>query len=212
MTFNNNKYGVLSNWTRAWFLRRVETDGRKTLEYAGPIELQGSASSPSILKALVGMALLSHTDWFYASPTLFSSPPHAFGDSNTGESALKKAMKAAGNYNVSPVDGMYPRLGLDSRLCHFQSSTVRRSGIGSLVHAEFLREFGTPSLPVICKVVDTKRHDDNMLEPELKAYAALRRFASSSRTCHSYSVWIFQHLGHFGYSCSGICWRGCARG
>jgi len=62
MTFNNNKYGALSNWTRAWFLRRVETDGRKTLEYAGPIELQGSASSLSMLKALVGLVLLSQDD------------------------------------------------------------------------------------------------------------------------------------------------------
>ena len=40
MTFNR-RYGILSNWTRSWFLRRVETDGRKTLKCAGPIEPQG---------------------------------------------------------------------------------------------------------------------------------------------------------------------------
>lgn len=40
--FNNNKYGIISNWTRAWFLRCMEAGGRKTLECAGPIELDGS--------------------------------------------------------------------------------------------------------------------------------------------------------------------------
>ena len=42
MTFNNNKYEVLSNWIRTWFLRRVESG---TLEYAGPIELDASEFS-----------------------------------------------------------------------------------------------------------------------------------------------------------------------
>src|ERR1700733_3012260 len=33
MTFNCNKFGILTNWKRALFLRRSETSDRKTLEY-----------------------------------------------------------------------------------------------------------------------------------------------------------------------------------
>ena len=33
MTFNNNKFGILTNWQRALFLRRAETSDRKTLDY-----------------------------------------------------------------------------------------------------------------------------------------------------------------------------------
>jgi hypothetical protein len=36
MTFNNNKFGILTNWQRVWFLRRAErpeTSQRKTLDY-----------------------------------------------------------------------------------------------------------------------------------------------------------------------------------
>ena len=41
MTFNENKYGVLSNMQYAWFFQLVETaDGEgKTLQYYGPIDI-----------------------------------------------------------------------------------------------------------------------------------------------------------------------------
>jgi hypothetical protein len=68
MTFNDNKYGVLSNFRRAWFFRRVEGGG--TLQYAGPIDLDNSATSPSILKAFVGVVLLAERD----PPTVDSIP------------------------------------------------------------------------------------------------------------------------------------------
>jgi hypothetical protein len=66
MTFNENKFGILTNWQHALFLRRAETPDRKTLEYY-LIELDGPIS---MLKAWVGMVLLVEDDWFYASPTI----------------------------------------------------------------------------------------------------------------------------------------------
>jgi hypothetical protein len=125
MTFNNNKYGVLSNWTRAWFLRRVETDSRKVLEYAGPVELCGSPGMPSMLKAFVGMVLLSEKNWFYASPTLDPAPPaRFFGPSLTARREQMKAIAAAGNYEVAPTQGAYPLLTLDFRLCDLSSAQL----------------------------------------------------------------------------------------
>jgi len=71
MTFNNTKYGVLTNWTRAWFLRRMDTVDRKTLEYAAPIELDGSAQSPYMLKAPVEMYYLPKmTVFMYLPPSI----------------------------------------------------------------------------------------------------------------------------------------------
>jgi len=63
MTFNNTRFGILTNWKRAWFLRRAETPDRKTLEYF-LVELNESSPPISMLKAWVGMVLLSEDDWF----------------------------------------------------------------------------------------------------------------------------------------------------
>jgi hypothetical protein len=76
MTFNDNKFGILTNWQRAWFLRRTETPQRKTLEFY-LVELDGPNSPISMLKAWVGMVLLANDNWFYASPALYSPPPPA---------------------------------------------------------------------------------------------------------------------------------------
>ena len=70
MTFNDNNFGILTNWKRALFLRRAETQDRKALEYY-LVELGGPLS---MLKAWVGMALLARDNRFYASPTS-SQPP-----------------------------------------------------------------------------------------------------------------------------------------
>ena len=69
MTFNNNKFGILTNWQRALFLRHAKTSDRKTLEYY-TIELDGPHQPISMLKAWVGMVLLAEDDWFYASESL----------------------------------------------------------------------------------------------------------------------------------------------
>jgi hypothetical protein len=49
MTFNNNKFSILTNWRRALFLRRAETFGRKTLEYY-TIKLDAPGQPISMLK------------------------------------------------------------------------------------------------------------------------------------------------------------------
>jgi len=73
MTFNDNKYGVLSNFCHAWFFQQVE--GGSTLHYAGPIELNNSATSPSVLKAFIGIVLLAESNPFHASQTV--DPGHS---------------------------------------------------------------------------------------------------------------------------------------
>jgi len=75
MTFNNLRYGILTNWTRTYAVRRIKVKGRKALQYAGPFTPSGS---PSMLKVVVGMVLLAEEDWFYASPTPDIPPPSRF--------------------------------------------------------------------------------------------------------------------------------------
>lgn len=99
MTFNNNKFGILSNLTRSWFFRRVG-DGR-TLHHAGPINHHTFPGSPSILKAYVGIILLEEKDFLQASDLM--PLDRLFG--STGPTALSDrriAVKQAGNY-LAPV-------------------------------------------------------------------------------------------------------------
>ncbi|KAF8966457.1 hypothetical protein BDZ97DRAFT_1657681, partial [Flammula alnicola] len=176
MTFNNNKYGILTNWKRAWFLRRAETSGRKTLEYylfklGGPI---------SMLKAWVGMVLLAEDDWFYASPNPDSaSPSQTFGTSTAALTEQKKAIHKAKRYpyHMPPIDGKYQCLALDFRLCIFDLSSARRGAKGCVVNGRLLQSSTEEDdLHVIYKVVDILRYHDvaDMLEGEACAYAALQ--------------------------------------
>jgi hypothetical protein len=41
MTFNNNKFGILTNWKCAVFLQRAEVAGRHTLDFY-TVELDGN--------------------------------------------------------------------------------------------------------------------------------------------------------------------------
>lgn len=190
MSFNNTKYGVLTNWTRAWFLRRMDTGDRKTLEYAGPIELDSSAQSPSMLKALVGMVLLAENDRFYVSPTLY--PHRFFGSTERGRKGQKRAIGISGNYNVLPENGTYPCLDLDFRLCDFRLSTAYHSGVTCTVCTNFLQgSLNKTPLGLMCKVVDILRQGNNMLEPEVRAYAALEHLQGDAipRLYGYYNVW-----------------------
>ena len=74
MTFNNNRFGILTNWQCALFLCCAETPDHKTLEYH-TIKLDEPGQSISMLKAWVGMVLLAEDNWFYATPTPSSAPP-----------------------------------------------------------------------------------------------------------------------------------------
>lgn len=170
MIFNNNRFGILSNWYRAWFLRRSETSDGKTLEYF-VVELDGPQHPPiSMLKAWVGMVLLAENDWFYASPT-FSNPPVSRSFLET-KAAWKEWRRTTRN-----VNGEYPCLTLDFRLCFFDLSSARRGGYGCVVNARFLQPSGqNGDLDVVCKFVDVVRYPDakDLLKGETHAYAALR--------------------------------------
>ncbi|KIM83425.1 hypothetical protein PILCRDRAFT_69679 [Piloderma croceum F 1598] len=177
MTSNNNKFGILTNWQRALFLRRAETSDRKTLEYH-TIELDGPDQPISMLKAWVGMVLLAEDDWFYVSPTISSVPPgRNFGTSTTAWKERKGAVVDAQEYRMLPVDGDYQCLALDFRLCRFDLSSARHGANGCVVNARLLAPFvGKRDLQVVCKVVDVLRYPDaaKLLDDEAHAYAALQ--------------------------------------
>ncbi|KAF8800896.1 hypothetical protein BYT27DRAFT_7245473 [Phlegmacium glaucopus] len=173
MTFNNNRFGILTNWQRAWFLRRAETDHRKTLEYF-VVELDELNPPISMLKAWIGMVLLAEDDWFYTSPTPSTPPPaRNFGDTKTAWRRMR-AIHIAEDYKSRPVNGEYQCLPLDFHLCVFDLSSARRGANGCTVNAQFLQSSG--HLPVVCKVVDVLRYPDTeaLLKDEMLAYAALQ--------------------------------------
>jgi hypothetical protein len=177
MRFNNTRYGILTNWTRTWFLRLMEEDDRKAVECAGPIELYGSVQSPSILKAFVGITLLAEHHSFYASPTLSPPPDGPFRPSALALKLQKKAIADAGYYDVAPTRGTYPCLNLDFRLCDFQVSTARHSNLFFVVRTNLLQDaLDKAPLPSMCKVIDIVRnlHGRSTLEDEARAYAALQ--------------------------------------
>jgi hypothetical protein len=174
MTFNDNNFGILTNWKRALFLRRAETQDRKALEYY-LVELGGPLS---MLKAWVGMALLARDNRFYASPTP-SQPPRDrhFRDLKTAFNERRDAVANAEGYHLQPVDGTYQCLPIDFRLCHFDISTARRGSSSCIVRAQLLSpSAGGNITQVVCKVVDITRYPEvaNSLEAEAHAYAILQ--------------------------------------
>ena len=180
MTFNHNRFGILTNWKHTLFLRRAEVVGHHTLDvYA--VELDGNQPI-SMLKAWVGMVLLAEVDWFYASPTLSSAPPNqTFGASATAQVSLRRAIDNAQRYHMQPINGDYQCLTLDFRLCHFDFSTARQGQHGCVVETRLiLLPMPVPGLnfrtrKVICKVIDMTRYPDavELLNAEVRAYAAL---------------------------------------
>jgi hypothetical protein len=172
MVFNNNKYGILTNWKRAWFLRRADIPGRKTLEcYC--VELDRRGHPISMLKAWVGMVLLADNDWFYAPLSLPSSP-------------LVRNFGAIPRRRVRPVNGQYRCLTLNYYLCRFDLSSARCGASGCAVTTQFLEPSILSDLAVVCKIVDALRYpatgdlpeDEDegydSLEDEARAYAALK--------------------------------------
>jgi len=197
MTFNNLRYGILTNWTNTWALQRVETNGRQTLQCAGPFSV---ASQPSILKVFVGMVLLAENDWFYASP-IPNIPPSSrlFRLASSTLNEQKKAILLAGKYQVKPRGQTYELLPLDFRLCDFILSSAHPTEAGCIVRTELCQEsLDRPPLPVICKIVDALRYPtlSITLQTEANNYAALYPLQGVviPRVCGFYSVWGILHV------------------
>ena len=172
MTFNNNKFGILTNWKCALFLRRAETSERtKTLEYH-LLELGGPIS---MLKAWVGIILLAEDNWFYMSPTPDSAPLSRNSKFGTSTAALKER-RAGKGYHMHPVDGKYQCIALDFHSCFFDLSSCHHGTKSCVLNGRFLRpSVEEGDLHVIYKVVDVSRYCDvaDMLEHEACAFAAL---------------------------------------
>ena len=184
MTFNDNKYGILSNMKYAWFFQRIETaDSKgKTLQYYGPINLNvDSVNLPSMLKAFVGTILLAETasTWFHSSPTSTKAPyGRYFGVTPTAIHQRDAAIAKAHSYHSVIVDGSYQVLPLDLRLCHFDRSVVRHSPQGGCtLKAKLLRGLSAGGdLNVFCKIVDLyqRREFIDALDMEVHNYATLQ--------------------------------------
>lgn len=199
MTFNNNRFGILSNWQRAWFLRRAETDHHKTIEYF-VIELSEHNPPISMLKAWVGVVLLAEDHWFYSSPTPSTLPPaRYFGDTVTAWREQVRAIRNAEEYKSRPVNGEYKCLPLDFRLCIFDTSSARRQENSYVVNTQFFQSSSLhTSLSVVCKVVDVLHYPDTeaLLKDETLAYAALEPLQGQViPILHGfYEVWGILHI------------------
>ena len=186
MNFNNNRFGILTNWQRALFLRR----DRKTLEYY-TVELDGPIS---MLKAWVGMVLLAEDNWFYAPED------QNFGTSSAAWKEQKRAISDAQEYHMLPVNGDYRCLPLDIRLCHFDLSSARHGENGChVVNARFVApSVGKPDLQVVCKIVDVLRYPEaaESLNKEAHTYAALKNLQGKViPTLYGYyEIWGFLRI------------------
>jgi len=192
MAFNDNKFGILTNWRRALFLRRTETSDGKTLEYH-LVELDGPNDPPiSMLKAWVGVVLLAQDDWFYAPPTQYSAPP-----ARKSKPSREKRKKA--DANMHPVKAKCERVPLDLSLCRFDLSSARCRASGCVVNGWLLEAFiGKGDLRVVFKVVDALRYPEEVstLEDEASTYAALEELQGNviPKLYGFYEVWGILHL------------------
>lgn len=208
MTFNDNKYSVLSNMQRAWFFQRIETTDfkGKTLQYYGPIEIDWTGAPsvlnptdlPSMLKAFVGIILLAEvtSTWFHTSPTLAKPPSNRyFGTSATATRSRDRAIRLAGSSRSTVVAGSYEILQLDPRLCRFDRTSVRHAPQrGCTVRATLARGIlAGGSLDVFCKVVDLFQRKDSIdgLDREVRNYAILHNLQGEviPRVRGYYDVW-----------------------
>ncbi|KIM35406.1 hypothetical protein M413DRAFT_20768 [Hebeloma cylindrosporum] len=184
MTFNNNKFGILSNWQRDVFLRRSETSDRRTLEYH-LVELDGPDTSISMLKAGVGMVLLAENDWFNAPPTRTSTP-------------LARTSNPA--YGMRRGKSKYKRLPVDFHLCRFDISSARQGATCCILYGRLPEGEGEgeDDRRVIYKAVDVLRYPDgaDWLEDEVRVYVALQHLQGRviPTLFGYYEVWGILHV------------------
>lgn len=201
MTFNEIKYGVLSNMQHAWFFQHIENADHKgkTLQYYGPIDIDVNAvDSPSMLKAFVGIILLAEiaSTWIHTSPASAKQPPgRYFNASHTATPNRDAAIAQAESYHSTIVAGSYQVLELDPHLCHFHRTSVRHAPRrGCTVRATLVRGgFARGNLDVFCKIVDLcqRRNSIDMLDLEVRNYATLRDLQGKviPRVHGYYDIW-----------------------
>jgi hypothetical protein len=176
MIFNNNKYGILSNLTWAWFFRRIENSAGGSLECAW-IKLDDGPTT--MLKALVGITLIAEKHWFHSLPAMCSPPSDRFfnNDATASRADHRQTVVAAKTYAMVPAADTYTCLPIDLRLCSWELSSLRHTECGGCVlRAHFPRakeEDG--KLTAFCKLIDVLQNPAAIqaLDTEARVYASL---------------------------------------
>ncbi|KAJ3144187.1 hypothetical protein HDU89_008922 [Geranomyces variabilis] len=155
MTFNYLRFGILTNYTTTWFLRRVHsrTGGRLEISDAFPI-----TQTPKLIHAYVTVAILAEDEWFYASPTTSPAPQR----------------RVTATTRPTPVSDPYVLQSIDIAGIHF-SKGVDRSRVGVVVRGTYL------GASVIMKVVDASKQQwaVDELDAEVAAYCDLDPLANT---------------------------------
>ena len=179
LTFNETRYGVLSNLQHTWFFQHVETANckGKTLQYFGPIDID-STSLPSMLKAFVGIILLAEVrSSFHTSPT----PGRYFDRSHPAILNCDAAILRR-SHRPTVVAGSYKIFRLDPRLCYFDRTSVRHAPRGcctlraTLARGVVAGALAGYDLKVFCKIIDLfqSRNSIDALKREVRNYATLQ--------------------------------------
>ena len=132
-----------------------------------------------MLKAFVGIILLADAEpnWFHTSPSICNAPRNRHFDTSTLTGRNDRILRAGSNHPTA-VNGSYPIVELDPRLCRFDRSFVRHTPQrGFTVKATLMRGgIFIADLPVFCKVIDLAQRGDSlgMLDTEMQNYATLQ--------------------------------------
>lgn len=73
MTFNHQRYGVVSTYDQTWYFRRMDSTTGGILEITDPIKRD--SQNPYLLESLLTLLHLADESWFYVSPTTYSTSP-----------------------------------------------------------------------------------------------------------------------------------------
>ena len=183
LTFNKTEYGVLSNLQNTWFFQRVETGDCKALQYFGPIKMD-SASSPSMLKAFVGIVLLAERSSTRIPRRYFS------GSRRATPNHRDATILHAGSYRPAVLAGSCAMIQLDPHLCHFDRTSVHH---GHQKCCTLMATLRGGNIKVVCKIADLSLGRDpiNALDREMHNYAKLENLQGVAipRVRGYYDVW-----------------------
>ncbi|KAI9092135.1 hypothetical protein DFS34DRAFT_633833 [Phlyctochytrium arcticum] len=154
MSFNSNRYGVLSTYDETYFFQRVCSQGGGHLKVAGPFSHR-STQPFTVLEAYITILFLSRDHWFYGSP--YSSPYSS--QPGSPSSSRARLVRPADPYTVSDVDFEAIRFG----------KGCDRSNVGVIVRGTY---FGRAA---VFKIVDETKHVEHIesLNKEVDVYQHL---------------------------------------